>query len=293
MSYKTNYKEVCKENCGIYAIKNNENGKLYIGQSSNIHLRLKGHISALKMNRHNNMHLQRSWNKYGNDSFSFEIIELCDVKDLDAREEHYINKYDSIKNGYNIRPGGNCVRGWKMTEEQKKHLSIALTGREFSDEHKRNISISKKNYYKDKLQSTCVPVVLLNTGEYFDSCCHASREYPMCDHSALIAHCKGSHLYCGVNEDGERMVWMFLSDYLNSSEEDIFMKLKSAFGYVQNRNKKQVKCTTTGEYFSSCTEAAKHYKISSQSLCDCLKGRSHTSGRDLITNEPLKWEYVA
>ena len=39
------------------------------------------HRSDLKSNRHNNVFLQRIWNKYG-DVFEFEIVELCDVNIL-------------------------------------------------------------------------------------------------------------------------------------------------------------------------------------------------------------------
>lgn len=65
---------------GIYAIKNNANGKIYIGQSTNVKDRLWHHKSALKNNRHENSYLQNSYNKYGADCFEFVVIEECEEK---------------------------------------------------------------------------------------------------------------------------------------------------------------------------------------------------------------------
>jgi hypothetical protein len=34
-------------------------------------------------------------------NFEFEVVELCDEKDLDSRENYWIKHYNSIENGYN------------------------------------------------------------------------------------------------------------------------------------------------------------------------------------------------
>ena len=65
-----------KGNVGIYKITNVVNGKVYIGSSKDIEFRFNRHKSNLKRNKHHNNHLQNSWNKYGEDSFVFEVIEL-------------------------------------------------------------------------------------------------------------------------------------------------------------------------------------------------------------------------
>ena len=59
---------------GIYAITNIKNKKQYIGSSYNCRQRSYDHIAALKKNTHYSPHLQRSWNKYGEDSFTFVIL---------------------------------------------------------------------------------------------------------------------------------------------------------------------------------------------------------------------------
>jgi group I intron endonuclease len=95
--------------CGIYCISNVENNKKYIGQSKNIEIRWKQHISDLTNNNHGNSHLQNSWNTYGSKSFSFSIIEYCTEEELTEREDYWIKYYDTLdrKYGYNLREAGS------------------------------------------------------------------------------------------------------------------------------------------------------------------------------------------
>ena len=57
--------------------------------------------------KHHNSGLQEDHNK--GDTFSFEVIEeLPDatLADLKNKESHYINKFNSFREGYNQTPGG-------------------------------------------------------------------------------------------------------------------------------------------------------------------------------------------
>lgn len=105
---------------GIYKIENKINGKIYIGQSIDINNRLRHHKTALKGNYHPNRHLQYSFNKYGEDNFIFEIIDICEIDELDALERLYINKYECKHNewGYNLEDGGHKYK--KLSEETKQ-----------------------------------------------------------------------------------------------------------------------------------------------------------------------------
>lgn len=90
---------------GIYRITNKENGKVYIGSSVDIHLRWLQHKSQLKKNKHHSRHLQNAWNKYGEDNFRFDIVELIDDIDLLlSAEQKWINKTKSYDYhyGYNM-----------------------------------------------------------------------------------------------------------------------------------------------------------------------------------------------
>lgn len=114
---------------GIYLITNTVNGKVYVGQSTDVRDRIWHHQSALRHNRHENSHLQRSWNKYGGENFTFEIIEECEESMLDERERYYIAAYDSMDedHGYNKESGGSLCK--HMSEDVVRHLSEVSKGR--------------------------------------------------------------------------------------------------------------------------------------------------------------------
>ena len=92
------------KDCGIYKITNKITNKFYIGSSNNIKRRWDEHIRELNRNVHHNSYLQNAWNKYGEENFVFEIIELCNNDTQIEREQYWLDKtmcYD--KNiGYNL-----------------------------------------------------------------------------------------------------------------------------------------------------------------------------------------------
>ncbi len=77
---KREYKER-KKPAGIFQVKNVANGKVLLGSSLNLEGPLNGHKFMLKMGNHRNSELQADWNKYGEDKFLFEILEVVKVKD--------------------------------------------------------------------------------------------------------------------------------------------------------------------------------------------------------------------
>ena len=85
---------------GIYKITNKLNGKTYIGQSTNIERRLNEH------KRKRFVTIDDYINVLGADNFEFETIEECPLEDLDKKEQEYIKKYNSIKEGYNHQTSG-------------------------------------------------------------------------------------------------------------------------------------------------------------------------------------------
>lgn len=105
--------------CGIYAIRNKVNGKMYIGQQIDIKSRWKQHVRELKSKTHCNSYLQYSWDKYGEDCFDFFIIEECESGLLNKTEMYYISKYDTFKNGYNLTLGGD---GSDYSEEERMNF---------------------------------------------------------------------------------------------------------------------------------------------------------------------------
>lgn len=127
---------------GIYKIANTVNGKVYIGQSTNIKQRWSQHKQHLNGGRHCNEYLQRSWDKYGKDAFEFILLAECRVDELDELEEYYISMYDStnFKKGYNEKSGGNQCRLSERTKAKMKKPRKAPR----SKEHSAKLSASLK-----------------------------------------------------------------------------------------------------------------------------------------------------
>lgn len=116
--------------------------------------------------RHDNQHLQHAWNKYGANSFSFEVSLVCGRGELVANEQLILDRlraYDRTI-GYNIRTVAHISLGLKRTAESKRKqsesgrgkkrppvsqetkdkLSKFHAGKTLSEAHKLQISLSQK-----------------------------------------------------------------------------------------------------------------------------------------------------
>jgi group I intron endonuclease len=133
---------------GIYKIVNKINGKYYVGSSKNINIRWNAHIRHLNKNIHNNKHLQNAWNKYGENMFTFEIVEIVCSELLLNVEQHYLSliKNDFINQRdthYNVTYNAlSPTLGKKLSNETKEKISKSLLGKKLSDETKEKIKIS-------------------------------------------------------------------------------------------------------------------------------------------------------
>jgi group I intron endonuclease len=160
---------------GIYKITSPSN-KVYIGQSVNVIKRWRNYDK-----RTAGPHLIRSFNKYGFDNHTFEVIEECSIEQLNEREvywkQHELNKVNGdfskvlfcelYDNGGGPRPKhvvekirqantgkkrskeyaeliGNLKRGIPKPEGYGEKISKALTGKTRSKEIKQRMSDAKK-----------------------------------------------------------------------------------------------------------------------------------------------------
>ncbi len=118
--------------CGIYAIVNCVNGKVYVGSAVDIKRRWIRHVHRLRVGTHTNPILQATWNKHG--EFSFDFIVLEEVFDhiwLMLREQLWLNDVQPWKreNGYNILRSAESRLGHVPSKEQRHKQSLALLGR--------------------------------------------------------------------------------------------------------------------------------------------------------------------
>ena len=111
----------------IYKLVNTQTGKCYIGFTQNLDKRMQDHktASAKKKNK-----LYNSVRKYGWHSFSCEIIyqSLDECYTKNVMENHFIDEYDSYRNGYNSTFGGEGNKAPK-TQTTKLKMSAAKLGK--------------------------------------------------------------------------------------------------------------------------------------------------------------------
>ncbi len=166
---------------GIYALVHLETGRCYVGSTVNLKGRISTHRAELRGNKHDNSYLQRAWNKYGEEAFSFMLLELCQRDDLMKRESVWMMRTQCCDKrvGFNLdkiairkmhceetkKKIGDAHRGRKRppevgrkiserwaartepvarrTPEQKERHRIASTGRKFSQESRDKMSRSR------------------------------------------------------------------------------------------------------------------------------------------------------
>jgi len=118
----------------------------YIGSAFNFENRWKNHKIELRLNRHCNPYLQSAWNKYGEESFKFYVLEYVDKTDLISREQFWIDKLKAYDReiGYNLCQTAGNVAGRKASEETKVLLSTIRKGKKRSEEFKEKIRQSWK-----------------------------------------------------------------------------------------------------------------------------------------------------
>lgn len=107
---------------GIYKITNNINNKCYIGQSRDIQKRWISHRNVpFNPNCHEyNYPLYQAIRKYGLENFSLEILEECPIKELNEKEQFWIDRYKSTNSnyGYNQTLLDYNQHGFKLTKEE-------------------------------------------------------------------------------------------------------------------------------------------------------------------------------
>ena len=102
----------------IYAIRCKNNGRLYIGRTTNLNSRLQTHFAELKREKHNSKLMIEDFKKYGKDNLEVYVIEENVTYEVRKKEYEYMRKYNSFdeKYGYN--------RGDRKKKESKEFECI-------------------------------------------------------------------------------------------------------------------------------------------------------------------------
>lgn len=91
---------------GIYCLYfEQDDSKVYIGQSINIHKRYKEHCYTLIAGNHANYKMQELYVKHGlPKEIILEVVEHN--AELDHYEKYWVEEFDSFNTGLNLTPGG-------------------------------------------------------------------------------------------------------------------------------------------------------------------------------------------
>jgi len=169
----------------IYLITNINNNMLYVGQTRTHRknknkyrafgslCRFKDHISEAINNTKMNQckYLNNAIRKFGADKFKIEILEMCNIEELNNKEQYYIKKYNTLyPYGYNLTIGGKKLskikiinndecksfkkrgrpHGYKHTDETKNKMKEFFANEQIINDKKKIMSVSMSNYYEKR-----------------------------------------------------------------------------------------------------------------------------------------------
>ena len=67
---------------GVYRIRNIQNDRSYVAASKDIKARFNRHRMSLKTGNDSNKALQADWQQYGEDAFTFEVLDVLKPLDI-------------------------------------------------------------------------------------------------------------------------------------------------------------------------------------------------------------------
>jgi group I intron endonuclease len=184
---------------GIYKIINIVNSHFYVGSAVNIRRRKARHFYELRSGRHSNKHLQAAWNKYGEQAFTFVIVEEHPPgADLLAAENVWLKQHVGKDYCYNVgvdavapmlgrsgalsptwglkrTPAELAAQSWKgrhHSQESREKIRAYLIGKPKSAETRAKISVAMSgernpNYGKSRdaafLAKVCRRIVVIKS----------------------------------------------------------------------------------------------------------------------------------
>lgn len=132
------------KSCGIYVIRNSINSKVYIGSTVEFRGRFLDHSLDLRKGKHHAIKLQRFCNKYGYDTLTFEILNICPTRDAALELEQI---YLDIRKPF-FNSSKSATSNFGSTRTPKANLPQSTT--------------SYSNFYKNNISTMCDIIELSN-----------------------------------------------------------------------------------------------------------------------------------
>lgn len=305
----------------VYCIRNNIDGKRYIGQT----------VKYLKVRwgEHNQKNqtgcraLHRALMKYGKDNFTVSVLSRCaNMEEMNHREQYYIKLFNTLApNGYNLTTGG---KNRKVSEETKKRISLAKKNQPVSDSMrlareklKGRIPHNKGKKMSEEQRAKLIGRVHSAETREKIAKAHVGKKVSLERKKALtdmlnesrkvrkVVDTSTGEIFDSI-EDAERKKDYksgYLDYYLHGNNKRVNhtniyyvddprltdplwtekMKMQAEASLARSFNKKPVVCLELGRQFSSAAEAARILGIVGNKITLVCQGkRKHTHGYSFI-----------
>ena len=251
--------------CGIYCIENLINHRKYIGLSKDIKRRWAEHRSELRRGAHINIYLQKAWNKYGEESFKFYILELCTEDILCERECYYIKTLNSLSHeqGYNLTTGGDG------TAVGKKVISL-LTRKIY-------------NFVYEAAQDMSVADITMIDW------CRKRRNFMYLDEFNSMSIDEQNY-WTNFNWGEFNHTKLSIAHSRDNLTEEALQRYSEAVAGKNNPRAFTIYCPQIDEEFWGAKEAYDKYGICRSSISQCISGKIGHAGKHPVTGEPLTWQ---
>ena len=125
------------------------NNKIYIGKTvRSLNIRRSEHYQAA-FSGNSQTHFHRALRKYSKENFEWSIIHKCKTeKELNETEIHLIDKFDTLKNGYNLTLGGDGASSGENNSFYGKHHTEKT--KEIIRQKNIGLFAGEKNYFYGK-----------------------------------------------------------------------------------------------------------------------------------------------
>jgi group I intron endonuclease len=265
----------------IYEIRNVVNNKIYIGSAVNFRKRKNIHLHRLRKGDHHSSHLQRSYNKHGEDKFIFNILLRCPVEYLLKVEQWFL---DTQNPDYNSSKSSQTVLGSKRTPEQNKRRSDAQKGKKLKPEtiekiRKINLGSKRSDDVKERMRETSKKNKMVY--QYSLNGNFIAEYRSMREASRQLGIDNKNIQRCIRGEYKQTKGFIFLSQKGLSEDE-----LRSRTDH-QNKEKAVQQYDLDGNFiaaFSSIAEASRATGVNGRKICACCKG-----GINSVNG--FKWKY--
>lgn len=243
----------------IYKITNLIDGNVYIGQTrKNAEERFKEHCRDAVSGRLDTA-LAKAIRKYGPDNFSVDEIEAVESEDkMGEREAYWIERYDSVRCGYNMTAGGDGGNTYSnKTPEEMRIIREKI----------RISKLGKKNPHHKKVK--CLNIL---TGEelHFDTVRECMEHFGEKHNSFIIRRCK------------RKVLFLYKCKWLFAYETDDYPKVYRRYKRTSRSRRvfvTDLKTRVSG-LFPSYADAERYFELKPKALSG--KASTHNSSHFVL-----------